>query len=124
METIGGTWGSATSALARGEIVPAFVAVERIIKPVADQIRKADNLMANYLMKYFNLLAKQITNQHQFLAPDARMAYVVGCSWLKGIYVDTMVLLPSWLEGLGLGYKVASIGRFQRRPSGKNWQES
>ncbi len=80
--------------------------------------------MANYLMKYFNLLAKQITNQHQFLAPDARMAYVVGCSWLKGIYVETDVLLASLFEGLGLGYKVDSIERFRRRHSGKDLHES
>lgn len=123
-ETIGGTWGTATSVLKKGEIAPQFPIIEKVVEPVASEIRKTDNLMANYLMKYFNKLASQIVHQDALLANNAKMAYVVGCSRLKGIYVETDVLLAKIFEGLDLGYSVWKVERFRRRHSGKDLHES
>ena len=95
-----------------------------ILEPVIGKIRATDNLMANYLVKYFNLVVQQITAQHPLLSPDARLAYVVGCSWLKEVYVETDVLLGRLFEALGLGYRVQAIERFRRRHSGKDLFES
>ena len=122
--TIGGTWGTATSVLAKGIIEPAFPVVEKVVVPVAADIRKLDNLMANYLMKYFNLLAQQIVAMDPLLKRDAQVAYVVGNSRLKGVYVETDVLLAKIFEGLGLHYTVSGIERFRRRHSGKDLFES
>lgn len=122
--TIGGTWGTATSALAKGIVRPAYPIIKAVVAPVAERIRQADNLMANYLMHYFNFLAKQIEVQHSSLATGARCAYVVGCSRLKGVYVETDVLLGEVFEGLGLGYRVDRIERVRRRHSGKDLHES
>lgn len=122
--TIGGTWGTATSVLVKGEVSAAFAVVEKVVGPVVRQIRRKDNLMANYLMKYFNQLATQIVCQSPLLAPNARMAYVVGCCWLKQVYVETDVLLARVFEGLELGYEVSKIERFRRRHSGKKLHES
>lgn len=122
--TIGGTWGVATSVLAKGVIAPNCAAVANIVEPVAAQIRVEDNLMANYLMKYFNLLADQLRTQHAFLKPNARLAYVVGCSRLKGVYIETDVLLGRLFEELDLGYRTREIVRFRKRHSGKDLHES
>jgi hypothetical protein len=80
--------------------------------------------MANYLMKYFNKLCRQIVSQDELLTPDAKLAYVVGCSCLKDVYVETDVLLGRLFEALHLNYQVTSIERFRRRHSGKDLHES
>lgn len=124
LRTIGGTWGIATSVLQKGVIPYTLDAMEPILGPVVSQIRKVDNLMANYLVKYFNLLVKQTQAQHPLLARDAQLAYVVGCSRLKGVYVETDVLLGRLFEALDLGYYVTAIERFRKRHSGKDLFES
>ncbi len=123
-KTIGGTWGTATSVLSKGEIEPLFPAVEKFVKPVTDNIRKLDNLMANYVMKYFNLLTKQIIRMDEFLSDDVKIAYVVGNTNIKGTYVATDQILGDIIKNLGLGYKKTWINRFRRRHSGKDLFES
>lgn len=122
--TIGGTWGTATSMLIKGVREPEYPVIESEVVPVARQIRRNDNLMANYLVHYFNRLARQILSQDRILAPEARCAYVVGCSELKGVYVETDVLLAKVFEGLKIGFKVDRIERIRRRHSGKDLHES
>jgi hypothetical protein len=122
--TIGGTWGTATSVLLKGVREPEYRVIEHEVVPLAEQIRKHDNLMANYLVHYFNRLARQIVVQNRILAPKACCAYVVGCSELKGVYVETDVLLAKIFEGLELGFKVDRIERIRRRHSGRDLHES
>lgn len=123
-KTIGGTWGTATSILMKGIVAPENDVIKEVIFPIADEIRKSDNLMANYLVNYFNLLSRQITTMNQVLQPHAKLAYVVGCSELKGVYVETDVLLAKLIERLGLGFKINTIERIRKRNSGKNLHES
>ncbi len=122
LDTIGGTWGVATTRLKKGVVEPAYPIVDELISPIADSIRKSDNLMANYLMKYFNLLSKQILAMDPLLRPGARISYVVGNSWLKGCYVETDKLLLDLFEGLGFLPK--EVERFRKRNSGKDLFES
>jgi hypothetical protein len=123
-KTIGGTWGAATSCLSKGTIEPAYPVIDKEISSVAEEIRKTDNLMANYLLHYFNCLASQIVSQNGILADKVRCAYVVGCSRLKGIYVETDVLLGKIFEGLGLDFHVDRIERIRKRHSDKDLHES
>jgi len=124
MGTIGGTWGTATSSLQKGVVQPINKAVDDAISSVVESIRRNDNLMANYVMKYFNSLARQILAMDTLLAQDARVAYVVGCSEIKGVYVETDVLLGRLFETLQVGYNVRNIERFRKRNSGVNLHES
>ena len=123
-DTISGTWGSATSILGNGKIEAEFPIVSESVGHIVESIRQEDNLMANYAMKYFNLLAKQILEMDKLLAKDARIAYVVGCSRLKGVYIETDLILGKIIEGLRLGYEVTTIERIRRRNSGKDLHES
>ncbi len=122
--TIGGTWGTATFRLAKGVIEPAYPAIADIVVPIAEQIRATDNLMANYLVNYFNQLARQIVTMNDLLSSEAKCAYVVGCSELKGVYVETDVLLAKVFEGLDLGFRVQAVERIRRRHSGRDLHES
>lgn len=123
-KTIGGTWGVATSNLSKGEIEPLYPILSEVVSPVVARIRESDNLMANYVMKYFNLLAKQIVEMERIAAENIRVAYVVGNSEIKGVYIETDVLLARIFESLGLGYRVSEITRFRKRNSGVDLYES
>src|SRR6185295_560241 len=98
--TVGGTWGTATSSLLKGTVSPLNEAVEATIGPVVAEIRKLDTLMANYCMHYFNGLAQHFQNLMPYLSNGARLAYVVGCSRLRGVYVETDVLLSHLIAQL------------------------
>jgi hypothetical protein len=107
--SIGGTWGNATFNLAREEIKPAYPVIESVVGPLAEKIRKEDKLTANFVMKYFNLLAKQIMEVESTPHLNLRAAYHVGHSRLQGVLVETDVLLAQIFEGLKVGYKVPNI---------------
>jgi len=123
-KTIGGTWGTATSILAKGEIEPINSAVEKHAKPIIDEIRVSDNLMANYVMKYFNLLTKQIIKMDNILSENAKVAYVVGNTRIKGSYVATDEILRNIFIESELGYDKSWVNRFRKRNSGKDLFES
>lgn len=124
IRTIGGTWGTATYMLDKGIIEPLNDAVAFHIKPTSDKIREKDNLMANYVMKYFNLLIKQIIAMDKYLSSCAKIAYVVGNSEIKGVFVETDILLSKVLKSLDYGYTTTKINRFRKRNSGQNLFES
>ncbi|MDR6374168.1 DNA methyltransferase [Paraburkholderia caledonica] len=124
MRTIGGTWGVATSVLQKGVVAPLNDAVDRVVSPVIHQIRQKDNLMANYVAKYFNLLAKQILEMEKLPHESLRCAYVVGNSRIKEVYVETDVLLGRLFEELGIGYETTLVDRIRLRNSGKELHES
>jgi hypothetical protein len=123
-KTIGGTWGSATSELAKGIIAPINLAVKEVVLPISEKIRMQDGLMANYVMHYFNRLTAQIMELENVTSPRARLAYVVGNSWIKDVYVETDVMLGEIIDRLGLGYVTSEVHRFRRRHSGKRLYES
>ena len=123
-KTIGGTWGTATSELAKGVFPPLNFAVADVVQPVTEAIRKQDNLMANYVMHYFNRLTSQVLEMDRLMTSRARIAYVVGNSWIKDVYVETDVMLGEILERLELGYRTDEVHRFRRRHSGKRLYES
>ena len=122
--TIGGTWGTATSILTKGELKPINDIVHKYVSPVTSTIKEKDLLMANYVMKYFNLLIKQIIEMDKILSKKAKIAYVVGNSRIKGTYVETDNILMQIIKDLELGYKKAKVNRFRKRNSGKDLFES
>lgn len=122
--TIGGTWGTATSELAKNTIAPINEAVASVIGPIAEKIRAQDNLMANYVMHYFNRLTRHLMELQSILNPENRLAYVVGNSWIKETYVETDVLLGEIIERLNIGYRIFDVHRFRRRHSGTKLYES
>ena len=123
-KTIGGTWGTATSELTKGAYAPVNSAVEDAVGPTVALIRSSDPLMANYVMHYFNRLAAQIMEMDRILSDKARIAYVVGNSWIKGVYIETDVLLARIVQNIGINFEMSDIHRFRRRHSGDKLYES
>lgn len=121
-KTIGGTWGTATSSISKGIVEPFNDAVKQHVVPIVNKIRHNDNLMANYVIKYFNLLSKQIVEMDKLLSRNAKVAYVVGNSEIKGVYVETDILLSKIFEAMS--YSKTYINRFRKRNSGQNLFET
>lgn len=122
--TIGGTWGTATSELGKGVFAPIDPVVERALDGVHGNIAKSDQLMANYVTHYFNRLFIHIQALRPSLNSGARLAYVVGNSWIKGEYVATDVILGKIIEGAIPGASIEGLHRFRRRNSGKDLFET
>jgi hypothetical protein len=123
-KTIGGTWGTATSELGKGVFAPFNEIVLEALGSVHTKIAAHDQLMANYVIHYFNRLAKHLIAIEPKLKSDAKLAYVVGNSWIKGEYVATDVILAEIIEGILPSFKVDCLHRFRRRHSGKKLYET
>src|SRR5262249_46832177 len=78
-DAIGGTWGKATSLLARG-IAPKNKLIEGLLDPYLRGIHSNGNLMANYVVKYFNNMYDHAGQVAKVCGKQARLAYVIGNS--------------------------------------------
>lgn len=122
--TIGGTWGTATSELAKGVFSPINAVVEGALAGIHTKIAASDQLMANYVTHYFNRLEQHLSALAPKLKPGAKLAYVVGNSRIKEQYVATDVILAKLIEGSLPGATIDGLHRFRRRNSAKNLFET
>jgi len=125
--SIGGTWGKATSDIQKGRIEAEDDTIGQIVGPIVDKIRgqkslRNTNLMANYVMKYFNQLYKHVRSMSKVLSNTAKLAYVVGNSEIKNVKVPTDVFLAEIFGSQNLS--VERIVRVRRRYSGKGLYEA
>ncbi|MBI2940800.1 MAG: hypothetical protein HYY04_10220 [Chloroflexi bacterium] len=120
--TIGGTWGTATSSLVGRTIPPSDEAVAEAIGKTVGAIRERDPLMANYVSRYFNMMAAHLASLPTLLRPGARCAYVVGNSRIKGVEVFTDVALATLFDRYG--YLVREIVIVRRRGGRKQLYEA
>ncbi|HEU0249903.1 MAG TPA: hypothetical protein VFR48_04175 [Solirubrobacteraceae bacterium] len=101
LETIGGTWGTATSRLQKGEIDP-LPRVSDALGNVLNRLATQSLLMRNYVCKYFNDLDTHLEVLVPRLAAEAVVGYVVGNTETNGIMVDTQHILADLLDMHGL----------------------
>lgn len=120
--TVGGTWGTATSRHQKNRYEFSASCVESVVGNIVERIRKDDLLMSNYVAMYFDDLFKGIGELKSCLAEGAVCAYVVGNSRMKGSVVETDTLLAKLFEHQGF----AALGNeeIRRRNSGKELHET
>jgi hypothetical protein len=110
----GGTWGTATSSLAKGIIEPKDALVGGLVNEVTMNLRRIDNLMANYVVKYFNTMQAHLAQIRVAVPGGSRFAIVVGNSRIKGVEVATESILAGMLQALP-GTDVEELITFRRR---------
>lgn len=101
--TIGGTWGSATSKLStwkkQTNLLPDY------LFNIADNISKAENrsagLMANYVLKYFDDMAIHIQSVYNAIQPGGTVHYIVGNSNFYGNSVPSEKIYTDILSSVG-----------------------
>ena len=114
LTTMGGTWGKATSVLAEYQ-APDRPALIELLTSFVSRIRQRGELMANYVLKYFETLWAHAEQLGQVVSSDARLAYVIGNSKFYGIEVPSDELLAKVFSHHG--FRPTSIERMRKRNS-------
>jgi len=116
METdaIGGTWGKATSILAKG-VEPANDLIRSLLTPYTGSIRGECNLMAAYVIKYFNDIFAHAAEIAEICKKNAKLAYVIGNSKFFGHPLPSDEILASIFGYFGFG--LDGIERMRKRQS-------
>jgi hypothetical protein len=121
-DTIGGTWGTATSRHMKGEFQYTDEVSAKVISPIVDEIREKDLLMSNYVAMYFDDMYRHILQLNQCIKSGAICAYVVGNSRIKKSIVETDVILGDLFKSCG--YRLIRFEEIRRRNSGKELHET
>jgi len=116
METdaIGGTWGKATSVLAKG-VEPANDLIRSLLTPYTGNISAECKLMAAYVTKYFNDTFTHAGEIAKVCGNNARLAYVIGNSKFFDHPLPSDEILAS-IFGY-FGFKLDGIERMRKRQS-------
>jgi hypothetical protein len=113
-DAIGGTWGRATSVLAHG-IEPASALVESLLAPFVEGVDPRGDLMASYVVKYFNDIFEHARRIAEVCTTRARLAYVIGNSKFYGHSLNSDELLAAVFGNFG--FSLDRIERMRRRQS-------
>jgi len=101
-QTIGGTWGTATSNLKDWK--PTNKNLPEQLYEVCEKIKssgdKNSGLMCNYVHKYFDDMYLHLQNLKVLLKPNAKLNYIVGNSSFYGHFVRTEKILVEILSQL------------------------
>jgi hypothetical protein len=120
LQTIGGTWGRATSNLKKDLIIPEIKILK--ILDYFEELKEKSILMCNYATKYFIDINQHIQQLKKWIAPGFRGAYVVGNSRLSGVEIYTELILARLFEIQG--FTVEKIIIFRKRGGKKKLYES
>jgi len=120
-EAIGGTWGRATSVLAKG-VQPANEVVAGALKPFVPNIGQAGELMASYVVKYFNDIYTHAAQIAKVCDRRARLAYVIGNSKFYGNPLPSDEILAALFKHFG--FELEGIQKMRRRQSKEGLYEA
>jgi hypothetical protein len=113
-QSIGGTWGKATSVLS-SHFDYQSTTVEKALRGIPEQIGQRSHLMRNYVVKYFNDIEQHIESLKPFLQRGAQLAYVIGNSKFYNVVLPSDEILADTFETHG--FQIVSIERMRRRNS-------
>ncbi len=102
-ETIGGTWGAATSRLSSWEpqtkLLPCCLFdITRKIKNVNN---KSAKLMSNYVLKYFDDIAIHLQSVFETIRSGGNIHYIIGNSSFYGYIIPSDVIYKEILTRIG-----------------------
>ena len=103
-EAIGGTWGIATSRLgtwSRRHDCRLPEGVDEVVERIAAQANANSGLLATYVAKYCEDMARHFHGLRRVLKKDARVHYIVGNSTFYGVLVSTEQIYAAMLQECG-----------------------
>jgi DNA modification methylase len=99
-QTIGGTWGIATSRLQTWQASKKQIQYPEFDN-IITEISKQSSPLANYVHKYFVDISIHLRNLYPLLSPNAKVFYIVGNSRFYNILVPVERIYASLLEVCG-----------------------
>ena len=113
-DAIGGTWGKATSVLSKGVQAKNDI-LENLLEPHLRSIHSDGDLMAHYVIKYFNDIYDHAREIAKVCRNQCRLAYVIGNSKFYGNPLPSDEILGKIFEHFGFGLE--KIDRMRKRQS-------
>jgi DNA modification methylase len=102
-DSIGGTWGSATSKLLTWKPVAGFKSkqLQDTVKTIAETNEKNSHIMSIYVHKYFCDMHEHIKRLYSVINKNAQVYYIVGNSSFFNVPVDSAALFQEMFETNG-----------------------
>jgi hypothetical protein len=116
-KAIGGTWGCATSFVAKWEPNPRIEIPWRGFQACVEAIKEHSDLLGRYVHKYFEDAMLHVDSLVRVLASGARVHYVVGNSKFYDVLLPTEEIYASLFSAVGMSD--ISIERIRKRTSKK-----
>ena len=119
-QSIGGTWGSATSRLTdwkTSDDIPLGSEFSEVLASIAHKKNSSGGILSRYVYKYFVDIYCHLKSAHRVVRSGGRVTYVVGNSTFYGINVPTEHWYARLLSELGF-YEV-KIETIRKRNSNK-----
>jgi hypothetical protein len=123
-EAIGGTWGVATSRLGswrRDPSVELPAALEDAMEQIADATARSGAVLANYVGRYFEDMARHLIAVKPLLEPGAKAHYIVGNAKFYEVLVPTEQILADLMGKAG--FRSVSVETIRKRNSKKELYE-
>jgi hypothetical protein len=120
-QAIGGTWGCATSNLARWQPPARFTVPDPTFAETVERITQRSHLLGTYVAKYFYDVTSHIQSLRTVLAKGARVQHIVGNSQFYGIMLSTERLYAAILREHG--FTDVHIEPLRKRTSKKELYE-
>lgn len=120
-QAIGGTWGCATSNVARWEAPPGaavpYPGFEELLRRIAEQGAQSGPLLARYVHKYFHDMAAHCASLFEVTRPGATIHYVVGNSKFYDVLLPVEEIFAALFEHAG--FRGARVRAIRKRTSKK-----
>lgn len=116
-KAIGGTWGCATSLVAKWEASPRVTIPWRGFDPCIKGIKEHSDLLGRYVHKYFEDAVVHVESLATVLARGARVHYVVGNSKFYDVLLPTEEIYAAIFDAAGLAN--VAVERIRKRTSKK-----
>ncbi len=114
VDAIGGTWGKATSVLTKRVDFKSDY-LDWLLRDVIKRIRRKSEILANYVVKYFNDMEEHSRQVARVTRGEAKLAYVIGNSKFYGYEIQSDEVLGSLFGRVG--FSMISIERMRKRNS-------
>lgn len=114
LQTIGGTWGRATSVLSQ-DVEPKNRFLRELLSPIVHRVRQRGRLMANYIVRYFDAMYDHIAQIAELVPRGAPLAYVIGNSKFYGVELESDLMLSKIFEHFGIATE--AIHKMRKRNS-------
>jgi hypothetical protein len=120
-QAIGGTWGCATSNLARWQPASDMILSELNMQTILDQIARHSFLLAQYVRKYFVDITQHCRALYPLIKPGGHVSYIVGNSKFYDVVLPTETLFGAIFRMVG--YSDIRIEPLRKRSSKKELVE-
>ncbi|MBI1803635.1 MAG: hypothetical protein HY033_06735 [Ignavibacteriae bacterium] len=106
-ETIGGTWGIATSRLMQWKPTSDNYLTDELsqfLSKLSESNEKNGVLLANYVSKYFSDIWNHLNSVRRVLTTNAKVNYIVGNSLFYGFVLPVEIIYQNMLKSVGFDH--------------------